>query len=199
MGSVGDSGVACLSRCGERIKLAVGCLATRGAAFGRRLCPAGAADFQIFSARARLTLTHLLAAWSHVVEPDQINVLASTMFRHLEQVQHAKESRLARQFRRNIGKPYGLNRIHLDLAFLHTVSRTYSDAGTKPESHTASDFSATYSLAKSFGERHKESLRPMAQCAQSVRLSKTCGKRRGCHLYPKPMDERMIRRGSAAK
>jgi len=93
------------------------------------------------------------------VEPDQVNILTSTVFRDFEQVQNAKESRLARQFRSNIWKPYRLNRIDLNLAFLHTVSRTYSDAGTRPDSHTASDFSATYSLAKSFSERHDESLR----------------------------------------
>ena len=47
------------------------------------------------------------------------------MFRDLEQVQNAKESRLARQFRSNIRKPYWLDRIDLNLAFLHTVPRAY--------------------------------------------------------------------------
>jgi hypothetical protein len=81
------------------------------------------------------------------------------MFRDLEKVQNAKESRLARQFRSNIWKTYRLNRIDLNLAFLHSVSRACSDAGMHPDSHTAGDFSATYSLAKSLSERHKESLR----------------------------------------
>jgi len=81
------------------------------------------------------------------------------MFCDLEQVQNAKESRLARQLRSDIWKPYRLNRIDLNLAFLHTVSRAYFDAGTHPDSHTASDFSAAYPLAKSFSERHEESLR----------------------------------------
>jgi hypothetical protein len=81
------------------------------------------------------------------------------MFRHFEQVQNAKESRLARQFRSNVWKPYRFNRIDLNLAFLHTVPHAYSDAGTRPDSHTTSDFSPTYSLAKSFSERHEQSLR----------------------------------------
>src|SRR5271169_497061 len=88
------------------------------------------------------------------------------MFRDLEQVQNAKESRLARQFRSNIWEPYWLDRIDLNLAFLHTVPRAYSDPGTHPDSHTASDFSATYALAKSFSEGHEESLRPMVECGQ---------------------------------
>ena len=80
------------------------------------------------------------------------------MFCDLEQVQNAKESRLARQLRSDIWKPHRLNRIDLNLAFLHTISCAYSDAGTHPESHTASDFSPTNALAKSFSKRHEESL-----------------------------------------
>jgi hypothetical protein len=87
------------------------------------------------------------------------------MFRDLEQVQNAKESRLARQFRSNIWKPYWLNRIDFNLAFLHTVSRAYSDAGMHPDAHTASDLSAPYPLAKPLSEHHEESLRPTTQCA----------------------------------
>jgi hypothetical protein len=87
------------------------------------------------------------------------------MFRHLEQVQNAKESRLARQFRSNIRKPDRLNRIDFNLAFLHAVSPAYSDAGTHPDSHTASDLPATYSLAKPLSEHHKASLRPTVQTA----------------------------------
>ena len=87
------------------------------------------------------------------------------MFRHLEQIQNPKESRLARQFRSNIRKSYRFNRIDFNLAFLHTISRARSDAGTHPDSHAASDFPAPYSLAKPFSERHEESLRPTPQCA----------------------------------
>jgi len=85
------------------------------------------------------------------------------MFRDLEQVQNAKESRLARQFRSNIWKPYRFNRIDFNLAFLHTVSRAYSDARAHPDSHTASNFSPPYPLAKPLSEHHDESLRPTPQ------------------------------------
>jgi hypothetical protein len=66
-----------------------------------------------------------------------------------------------------------LDRIDLNLAFLHTVPRTYCDVGTGPDSHTASDFSATYSLAKSFSERHEESLRPMVERGQFAKRCDT--------------------------
>jgi hypothetical protein len=80
------------------------------------------------------------------------------MFRDLEKVQDTRESRLTRQLRSNIRKPYQLDRVHLDLAFLHAVTPSYFDVGTYPNSDTASDFSAAYSLAKSFAEHHDESL-----------------------------------------
>ena len=59
LGSVAAACLARLSRCGERISFAVGIYATRRAADDLRLCPAGAAYFQIFPIRAiRLTQSH---------------------------------------------------------------------------------------------------------------------------------------------
>jgi hypothetical protein len=56
-----------------------------------------------------------------------------------------------------------LNRVDLDLTFVHTVTHADSNMGTRPDSHTASDFSATYPLAKPFGERHEQRLHPVVQ------------------------------------
>jgi hypothetical protein len=86
-------------------------------------------------------------------------MLTPAVFRDFQQVQNAKESRLARQFRSYIGEPDRLNRIDLNLAFFHTVPRADGDVGTRPDSYTASDFSAAYSLAKPFREGHEQSLR----------------------------------------
>jgi hypothetical protein len=118
--------------------------------------------------RLRLTLTLSLSARPHVMEPDQINILASTMFRDLEQVQNAKESRLSRQFRSNIRKPDRFNRVNFNFAFLHSVSRPHSNAGTHPDSHTASDFSPTYPLPQPLSEHHEQSLRPTLQCVSTT-------------------------------
>src|SRR5579872_1130595 len=118
-----------------------------------------------FEFLSRLTPILSLASQPHVVEPDQINILTSAMFRDLEQVQNAKESRLARQLRSNIWKPDRFNRIDFNLAFLHTVSSAHAHARMHPNPHTASDLAATYSLAKSLSEHHEESLRPTPQRA----------------------------------
>lgn len=83
------------------------------------------------------------------MKPTQIDILAFTVLRDLEQINEAQESGLARQCRRDIRKTDGLNRIHFDLAFLHTVPITHCDVETHPYSDTARDFSSTDSIAKS--------------------------------------------------
>ena len=44
-------------------------------------------------------------SWRNVVKPDQINPVALAMFCDLEQIDHAQETRLTRQFWRDIRKP----------------------------------------------------------------------------------------------
>jgi len=92
------------------------------------------------------------------VEPDEIDVLASTVLRDLKQIQDTQKSRLSRQLWSDIRKTDRLNRIHFDLTFIHTVPGAHSDVGTRPYADTASDFSPANSLAKPLGEHHEESL-----------------------------------------
>jgi hypothetical protein len=103
-------------------------------------------------------MTRTLAARAHVVEPNQIDILAFTVLRNLKQIDDAKETRLARQLRSDIRKADGLDRVHLDLTFFHTVAGAHWDVRAHPYSDTARDFSATNSVAKPFGEHHEESL-----------------------------------------
>ena len=39
------------------------------------------------------------------MKTNQIDVVPFTMFSHLEQIEHAQETRLSRQLRSNLGKP----------------------------------------------------------------------------------------------
>jgi len=104
------------------------------------------------------------------VEANQVNVFTAPVFRNLEQVQNTEEPRLARQLPCNIWKPDRFNRIYLDFSFLHAVSRTDPDVGARPDSDTASNFPATYSLAKSFGEGHETSLKADISVDYVIRL-----------------------------
>jgi hypothetical protein len=90
----------------------------------------------------------------HVMESNQVDIFASTVLRDLEQIDHTQKSRFARQFRRDIRKPYRLDGIHFDLTFVHAVPVAHFDVGTQPYSHTASNLSSTHSIAKPLGEYH---------------------------------------------
>ena len=103
---------------------------------------------------------HLLSAWTDVVEPYQIDVLAFAVLRHLEKIDDTQETRLARQLPSDIRKTYWLDRVHLDLTLFHPVPVADFDVGPHPYSDAASDFAATNSLAKTLGEYHEESLHP---------------------------------------
>src|SRR5258708_28052973 len=92
------------------------------------------------------------------MEPPQINLLASTVLRHLQQIQHAQESRFACQLRSNVRKPDRLNRIDLDRAFSHPVARTNSHVRAKPEPHAAGDLPSPNALAQPLREHHGPSL-----------------------------------------
>jgi hypothetical protein len=107
------------------------------------------------------------------VETDQIDIFTPAVFRDLEKVQDTEESRLARQLGSNVKQPNRLDRVDLDLAFLHAVSRAYPDAGSCPDADTARDLPSTYSLAKSLGERHeslKLAVKPKAAITHKIPL-----------------------------
>lgn len=95
---------------------------------------------------------------THVVEPNQIDVLAFTVLCDLEQIDDAKEPRFARQCRSNIRKTDRRDRIDYDFTFFHTVSVARFDVGPQPYSDTASDLSPANSFAEPFGKHHTETL-----------------------------------------
>jgi hypothetical protein len=97
-----------------------------------------------------------------VVEPDQIDILAFTVFGNLEQIDETEETRLARQLWSDVRKANRCDRVHFDLAFVHAVPGAHFNMGSRPYSNTASDFAATNSIAKSLGEHHEKSL-PLAE------------------------------------
>jgi hypothetical protein len=81
------------------------------------------------------------------VEPNQIDIFTLTVLRNLEQIDDTKETRFASQLWSDIRKTDRLDRIHFDRTFLHAVPDAHFDMRTRPYSDTASDFSATNSLA----------------------------------------------------
>jgi hypothetical protein len=97
------------------------------------------------------------------VESNQVNVLALSVLRDLQQIDDAQETRLSRQLWSNLKKANRLDGIYLDLTFLHAVAGAHLCVRTRPDSDAACDFATTYSLAKTLGEYHKESLQSGGQ------------------------------------
>jgi hypothetical protein len=96
------------------------------------------------------------------VESNQIDIFALTVLSDLQQIDQSQEAGLPRQLRSDIRKTNRLDRIHLDLTFVHGVSAADFDVGAHPYSDAARDFSAANALAKTLGEHHEESLQSAA-------------------------------------
>jgi len=98
-----------------------------------------------------------LAAWTHVVESDQIDVLALAVLRDLEEVNHTLETRRSRQLWSDIRETDRQDRIYLDLTLLHPIAVADLYVGTHPYADAASDFAAPNSVAQALREDHSES------------------------------------------
>lgn len=92
------------------------------------------------------------------MEPNQIDPLAFTVLRNLEQIDDPEETRFSSQLWSDIRKTDRLDRINLDLAFFQGVPATDSDMRACPYSHAASDLSPANPLAKPLRENHQKSL-----------------------------------------
>ena len=88
------------------------------------------------------------------MKTNQIDVVAFTMFRHLEQVEHAQEARLARQRWSNIGKPDQGDRIDLDLTLSHSITLAFFYVGAHPNSDAAGYVPSNDFFAKALCENH---------------------------------------------
>ena len=89
------------------------------------------------------------------MEPNQIHLIAAAVFGDSQQVIHAVETRFTGQIVGNIGDRNRRNRIHDDVAVVHTVTTSHLYMRTRPDANAASDSPAPDSLAKAFGEHHQ--------------------------------------------
>jgi hypothetical protein len=99
-----------------------------------------------------------LAGWRHVVKSDEIDVLAPTVLRDLEEIDHTLETRRSSQLWSDIRETDRQDRIHLDLTLFHPVAVAHLYVRTHPYPDAASDVAAANSVAQALGEDHLESL-----------------------------------------
>jgi hypothetical protein len=88
----------------------------------------------------------------------EVDVLAPTVLRDLEEVDHTLETRLSRQFGRDICEPDRQDRIHLDVPLVQAIAIPDFHVRAHPYSDAASDFAAPDSVTQAFGEDHRDSL-----------------------------------------
>ena len=115
----------------------------------------------------------MLDSARHAVKPNEINILAFTVLRDLEQIDHTQETRLSRQLWTDIRKTDRRDRIHLDLTFFHTVPGANLDVGTLPYSNAAGDGASSHALSEPLGEDHATSLRLLSSAMPVSRGSRT--------------------------
>src|SRR5258706_4932264 len=92
-------------------------------------------------------------------EFDQVDILAWSVFRDLEEVDYACESRTACETRGDVRERDLPDRGDLDRARTEPVAVAYLHARTLPDAHAAGDFAAHDGLAQSPGEHHEAALR----------------------------------------
>ncbi|HTT64024.1 MAG TPA: hypothetical protein VMG35_19370 [Bryobacteraceae bacterium] len=92
------------------------------------------------------------------MKTDQINVSPPAVIGNFKKIDNTEESRFTRQLRSNVGETDRLDRIDLDLAFLHAIPPANSDMRARPNADTASDLSTANAVSQPLRERHDESL-----------------------------------------
>lgn len=94
-----------------------------------------------------------------VVEPNEVNVLASAVFRDFQKIENTKESGSLGQLGCDIREPDGFDRIHFDFSFyVHRITSPYLDVRASPDADAAGDVSPPYPFPQSFGENHEGSV-----------------------------------------
>src|SRR5205809_2343456 len=70
---------------------------------------------------------HIPGTGGQIAEPNQVDLVTTTVFRCLEQVLHAGETRFARQIMGDIRKTDRHNRIHHNLPLVHAIATASLD------------------------------------------------------------------------
>ena len=96
-------------------------------------------------------------AWN-VVKPDEIDVLASPMFRYFEKITYALKPAGAGEIWCDLIKGDQGNRIYFDFALFHSVPVTHPNARPMPYTNAAGDGTRTDRVAQILYEQHATSL-----------------------------------------
>ena len=88
------------------------------------------------------------------MEANKIDVVTLAVLGHLQEVDHALETRSACELRGDVLETDWQDGIDLDLAFLHTVMLANGDARVHPDADAAGDPPTANSVAQALREDH---------------------------------------------
>ncbi len=119
------------------------------------------------------------------MEANDINILARTVFRHVEQVDCVLEPAGSCEIRSDVAERNRDDRIDFDFAVLHAVSLTRPYMRSLPDADAGRDLTRSHSVAKILDEEHGASLdrgegkqlKPERSVSLSVARSASSGRR----------------------
>ena len=89
---------------------------------------------------------------------DEVDVFASPMPRHFEQIADTREAALAGQTRRDLFDGDRCDRVDFDLASFERISPAGTNVRTHPDADASFDDTASNAIAQVFREQHRTSL-----------------------------------------
>src|SRR5208282_1153159 len=96
---------------------------------------------------------------SMVLEVDQIDILARSVFCHFQQIDYAQKTGASRQFGRHLRERDAPERGHLDEPTAQAVTSANLHVRPAPDSYAAGDLAAHDWFAQPLGKGHRRSLR----------------------------------------
>jgi hypothetical protein len=114
------------------------------------------------------------------VKLNQIDFIAPAVFCDFEQIEHAQETRLSRQFRSDIGKPDRGDRLDLYFSVSHTIASPFFDMGPHPNPDAAGYIPPNNSFAEALCEDDQAS--PFLTRAAKHRRRPVMADKNGLHL-----------------
>ena len=93
------------------------------------------------------------------MEPNEVNVFPSAVFRDFQKIENAKESGSLGQLGGDIREPDRFDRIHFDFSVcVQPIPPAYLNVRACPDADAAGDVSPANPILQSFGENHEGSV-----------------------------------------
>src|SRR5215469_5431444 len=91
----------------------------------------------------------------NIAKPDQVNIVPFAVLCDFEQIKDAQEAGFSRQFRSDIRKSDGRNRLDFNFSVSHPITASYGDVRRRPNPYGARYTSLYHTFAEAFCKLHR--------------------------------------------